>query len=49
MKFMLMMNAPSGNGDWGISKWAPEELKAHIAFHEDVHGWTGRVRRARGC
>jgi hypothetical protein len=25
MKFMLMMNAPSGNGDWGISKWAPED------------------------
>ncbi len=32
MKFMLMMNAPSGNGDWGISKWAPEDLKAHIGF-----------------
>jgi hypothetical protein len=32
MKFMLMMNAPSGNGDWGISKWPLEDIKAHIAF-----------------
>ena len=32
MKFMLMMNAPSGNGDWGISTWAPADLKAHIDF-----------------
>jgi hypothetical protein len=32
MKFMLMMNAPRGTGDWGISKWAPEDLHAHIRF-----------------
>ena len=32
MKFMLMMNAPKGDGDWGILKWAPEDLKAHIGF-----------------
>ena len=32
MKFMLMMNAPRGNGDWGVVNWAPEELKAHIGF-----------------
>ncbi len=32
MKFMLMMNAPKGTGDWGISQWAPEEFKAHIRF-----------------
>jgi hypothetical protein len=33
MKFMLMMNAPGGGkGDWDISKWKPEELKAHIGF-----------------
>jgi hypothetical protein len=29
---MLMMNAPRGNGDWGVAKWAPEELKAHVGF-----------------
>jgi hypothetical protein len=38
MKFMLMMNAPSGNGDWGISKWPPEDIKAHIAFMKSFTG-----------
>jgi hypothetical protein len=32
MKFMLMMNAPRGKGDWAVMNWAPEDLKAHIAF-----------------
>lgn len=32
MKYMLMMNAPRGNGDWNVTSWAPEDLKAHIGF-----------------
>jgi len=32
MKFMLMMNAPRGTGDWDVAKWAPQDLKAHIGF-----------------
>jgi hypothetical protein len=32
MKFMLMMHAPRGSGDWDVSNWSPEELKAHMAF-----------------
>jgi hypothetical protein len=32
MKFMLMMNAPRGGGDWHVTTWAPEDLKAHIGF-----------------
>ena len=32
MKFMLMMNAPRGTGDWEVINWAPEDLKAHIGF-----------------
>jgi hypothetical protein len=32
MKYMLMMHAPRGNGDWQVSNWAPEDLKAHINF-----------------
>jgi hypothetical protein len=32
MKFMLMMNASRGTGDWSVMNWAPEDLKAHIAF-----------------
>lgn len=32
MKFMLMMNAPRGTGDWGVTKWSEADLKAHIGF-----------------
>src|SRR6185436_457728 len=37
MKFMLMMNAPRGNGDWAVANWKPEELKAHIGFMARFH------------
>jgi hypothetical protein len=32
MKYMLMMNAKRGKGDWDVGNWSPEDLKAHIAF-----------------
>lgn len=32
MKFMLMMNAPRGGGDWAVAGWSPDDLKAHIGF-----------------
>jgi hypothetical protein len=32
MRFMLMMHAPRGTGDYQVSQWAPEDLKAHIGF-----------------
>jgi len=32
MKYMLMMNAPRGKGDWEVFNWPPEDLKAHIDF-----------------
>ena len=32
MKYMLMMNAPRGTGDYQTTKWSPEDFKAHIAF-----------------
>lgn len=32
MKFMLMMNAPSGDGEWGVKQWTMDELKAHVGF-----------------
>jgi len=32
VKFMLMMNAPRGTGDWNLSMWTPDDFKAHIAF-----------------
>lgn len=32
MKYMLMMNAPRGTGDYQVASWSPDDLKAHIAF-----------------
>jgi hypothetical protein len=32
MKFMLMMHAPRGTGDWAVADWRPEDLKAHVGF-----------------
>jgi hypothetical protein len=37
MKFMLMMNAPRGDGDWNVMKWAPEDLEAHIGFMKNLN------------
>jgi hypothetical protein len=43
MKFMLMMNAPRGNGDWNLAAWAPEDVKAHIKF---MKGFGEELRNA---
>ena len=32
MKFMLMMNAPRGDGDYAVKNWTMDELKAHVGF-----------------
>ena len=32
MKFMLMMHAPRGKGDWAVMDWPPQDLKNHIGF-----------------
>ncbi len=32
MKFMLMMNAARGSGEYAVNAWKPEELNAHIGF-----------------
>lgn len=32
MRFMMMMHAPRGSGDYQINDWSPEDFKAHIAF-----------------
>jgi hypothetical protein len=51
MKFMLMMNAPRGNGDWGVAKWAQDDLKAHIRFMKrftEELGKSGELVGAEG-
>lgn len=37
MKFMLMMNAPKGDGDWAVKNWSPDDLKAHIGFMKELN------------
>ncbi|HYP76439.1 MAG TPA: YciI family protein [Polyangiaceae bacterium] len=37
MKFMLMMHAPRGTGEYQISQWKPEEFQAHIRFMKDLN------------
>jgi hypothetical protein len=37
MKFMLMMHAPRGDGEFQITSWSPEEIKAHIGFMMDLN------------
>jgi hypothetical protein len=32
MKFMMMMNAPHGTGDWNVTQWSQDDFRAHIAF-----------------
>lgn len=32
VKYMLMMNAPRGSGDWQVTSWPPEDFQAHIEF-----------------
>jgi hypothetical protein len=32
MKFMMMMNAPRGTGDWNVTQWSQDDFRAHIAF-----------------
>lgn len=37
MKFMLMMNAPRGDGEYAVVSWKPDELQAHMRFMMDLH------------
>jgi len=37
MKFMLMMHAPRGNGEYQINAWKPDEFRAHIQFMKDLN------------
>ena len=32
MRFMLMMHAPRGTGDYQVPSWSAETIKAHIGF-----------------
>jgi hypothetical protein len=36
MKYMLMMHAPRGTGDYQVSEWSPADFEAHIAFMHQI-------------
>lgn len=37
MKYILMMNAPRGTGDWDIFKWPPQDIEAHVAYWKSLN------------
>jgi len=37
VKYMLMMNAKRGKGDWAVMSWPEADLKAHIRFMKDFN------------
>jgi hypothetical protein len=51
MKFMLMMHAPRGDGDWQVMSWPPGAIQAHIAFmkalNRELHA-AGQIVDAQG-
>ena len=37
MKYILMMNAPRGTGDWEIFKWPRKDIEAHVAYWDSLN------------
>lgn len=37
MRYMLMMHAPRGPGDYQVNNWHPEDFQAHIAFMRELN------------
>jgi hypothetical protein len=37
MKFMLMMHAPRGTGDWEVMSWPPKAIQAHMTYMETLY------------
>lgn len=49
MRFMLMMNAPRGDGDYAVKDWTPEDLKAHLGFMKDLNAALTKEGALVGC
>jgi hypothetical protein len=37
MKYILMMHAPRGTGEYAVGSWAREDLEAHMQFMHDLN------------
>ena len=51
MRFMLMMHAPRGTGDYQVASWSENDIKAHIAFMQRFNkelGDAGELVGAEG-
>jgi hypothetical protein len=51
MKYMLMMYAPRGTGEYKVGEWSPDDFRAHIAFMQDLNrdlGASGELVGAEG-
>jgi hypothetical protein len=49
MKYMLMMHAPRGTGDYQINKWSPEDFKGHMAFMHSFNKELSEAGELVGC
>ena len=50
MKYILMMHAPRGKtGEYQVASWAPEDLKAHIAFMQNLNAELMRAGELAGA
>ncbi len=49
MRYMLMMHAPRGTGDYQVNTWAPEDLQAHIAFMHRFNQELTEAGELVGC
>lgn len=43
MKYMMMMHAPRGTGDYAVGDWSPDDFKAHIQF---MHQYNAELMAA---
>jgi hypothetical protein len=49
MKYMLMMHAPRGTGDYQINNWSADDLKAHMAFMHRLNRELTEAGEMVGC
>ena len=49
MRFMLMMNAPRGTGDYQVNSWSEDDIKAHIAFMQRFNKELGEAGELVGA
>lgn len=49
MRYMLMMHAPRGTGDYQINTWSPGDLEAHMGFMHRLNKELTESGELVGC